>query len=242
MTDKPHDVGIDTKSQSEKDLIDYNHELAGGGNGRIERFSIDVESYRNTDSEKNRKAKERRYTDMLSYMLAQDMQYRALYFELETKLDDAQSRVDEALLKIRNELDDIKYRLENADKLGLSKEQRLELERRREELRLHQEKIRDYQRDVLDNIRTRLDDKDNPPSKEDLDTFQDRIIDEMPDSLNALDTNMDAGVPSVASKVGSQPELSLVTLCDDFCVAHNNTNNATSVLENSEPNFKPLVM
>ncbi|MEM9469453.1 MAG: hypothetical protein AAF988_04760 [Pseudomonadota bacterium] len=124
--DKPQDIGLDSKSQREKDVIDYNQELAGGEHGRIKRFSVDSPTYLNTEEQEKRKAQKQQFTSMLAYMLENDAQYRQLYFEVEAKLEKVQHAVDEALLKINQELDDIRFQLEHADKLGLSEAQKIE--------------------------------------------------------------------------------------------------------------------
>lgn len=185
MTEKPQDIGTDSKSQSEKDVIDYNHELSGADNrGRIQRFSVDAPTHLNSSEQEKRKSRERQFTTMLAYMLENDEQYRALYFEVEAKLEEAQSQIDEALIKINQELDEIKFQLENADELGLSAAQQIELKRKQDELEHHRQEIQDYQRDVLDHIRQRMDDKDNPPDKEELDSFQDMLREQRPEILS----------------------------------------------------------
>ncbi|MEM9469482.1 MAG: hypothetical protein AAF988_04905 [Pseudomonadota bacterium] len=72
VSDKPQDIGTDSQSQRLKDVVDYNHELAGGENGRIKRFSVDGPTYLNTEEQEKRKSRERQFTSMLAYMLEHD--------------------------------------------------------------------------------------------------------------------------------------------------------------------------
>ncbi|REL26932.1 hypothetical protein DXX93_10365 [Thalassotalea euphylliae] len=237
--DKPQDVGTDSKIQRVKDVIDFNHELAGGENGRIKRFSVDSPTFINAEEQEKRKSKERQFTDMLSYMLAHDAQYRQLYFDTESKLEEAESQVDEALLNISQELDDIKLQLENADELGLSEEERIELRRRKEELERQRQEIEEYQRNVIEHIRYRMNDKDNPPTKEELQQWQHMISDKMPESLNTYNTDIDAAIPSVSEQVHGKTELSSVKLCDEFCAAKNESQPIV-YKPKDEPDFTPL--
>lgn len=239
--DKPQDIGLDSKSQRDKDVIDYNHELAGGENGRIKRFSVDSQTYLNTEEQEKRKAQKQQFTSMLAYMLENDAQYRQLYFEVEAKLEEAQSQVGEALLKINKELDDIQLHLENADELGLSEEERLKLRRRKEELERHRQEIEEYQRDVLDPVQQRMNDKDNPPTKEEFQNFQDMIGDKKPEYLAELRASEKA-LGSVSAGIDGETEFfNPRQLCNQFCKAHDDNRTVkVEVGSQDEPNFAPL--
>ncbi len=239
MKDKPQDIGTDSKSLREKDVIDYNHELSGTDNrGRIKRFSVDPLTLINPDEREKRKTREQRFVSMLVYMLENDAQYQELYFNVEAKLEEAQNEVENALQKISHELNDIRNQLEHAAHLGLSEEQLIELRRKQEELERHRQEILDYQRDVLKPIRQRMDDEDNPPSKEELDEFQERIRDKRPEYLAELSASENAPM-SVSSGIDGKLSFNSPDLCDTFCTAHDNK----VILPNDEsnaPNFEPI--
>lgn len=241
MTEKPQDIGTDSKPQREKDVIDYNHELAGGENGRIKRFSVDSPTLLNSQEQEKRKSKERQFTSMLAYMLANDAQYRQLYFEVEAKLEEAQSQVDEALLKINQELDDIQYQLDNADELGLSEEQKIELKRKQDELERHSQEIQDYQHNVIDHIRQRMDDKDDPPDKDELQHYSELIETHKPESLRTHESSLANISTSVSAEIVGKPELSKLNLCNTFCDAQE-PNRITQDTKQDEPNYSPLTL
>lgn len=236
MSDKPQDIGTDSKSQREKDVIDYNHELAGGENGRINRFSVDGPTHLNLEEQEKRKAKKRQFISMLAYMLENDRQYRQMYFELETKLEEAESQVDEALLKINQKLEDIRYQLEHADELGLSEEQKIELRRKQEEFERHKQEILDYKHDVLNPIRQRMDDENHPPTKDEFQGFEDRIDRLRPDYLS----NSRNTPSSVSADISDKPDFSAAKLCDVFCMAHDDTQ--APLTASDKPNFAPVVL
>jgi len=120
MTDKPEDIGLDSKSQTERDRIDLNHEMAGDETGRIKRFLSDstIGLYGETEKQKS----ERRYRNLLDMLLAEDSHYAALYKRVADKLEKAQQAVDQTLI-------DINQRLEDSDRtLQIMRENAAELE------------------------------------------------------------------------------------------------------------------
>ncbi len=111
MTEKPHDIGLDSKSSTQRDRIDLNHEISGEETGRIQRFLSAFTGAAQIDSEK--KKSERRYNSMLHMLLMEDAGYAQLYYAVEDKVNQAYQAVGQALV-------DIKQRL-------LASEQRLEI-------------------------------------------------------------------------------------------------------------------
>ncbi|MEM9469483.1 MAG: hypothetical protein AAF988_04910 [Pseudomonadota bacterium] len=159
--------------------------------------------------------------------------------ETEAKLEEAQSEVDEALLKINQELDDIRFQLAHADRLGLSEAQKIELRHKQEELEHHKQEIQDYQRDVLNPIRKRMDDEDNPPDKSDLRKFRNQIDSQRPQYLESFIDTQKHTRASVSSEIIGKPKVRTIELCKDFCMAHDDKNIEKSLVQD-ELNFAPL--
>ena len=107
LTDKPVDIGLDSKSPAERDRIDLNHEISGEPTGRIQRF-LSGGSTAYTGETKKKKA-EREYRTLLEMLLAEDPQYAALYRKVTKKLEKAQQAVGQVLI-------DTNQRLEASDR------------------------------------------------------------------------------------------------------------------------------
>lgn len=218
MSEKPEDIGLDNKSQAERDRIDLNHEISGESTGRIQRFLS--QNSHDIYGESEKKKSERAYRTMLDMLLAEDAQYAALYCQVTEKLDRAYQAVDQALI-------DINQRLEASDrKLQILRENATELEdgtkvfqsengsiytengnrvsdqmaknlefsenapsweeykeekQRHDVLLRQQNEINTYQDEVLIPARKRMDDKDNPPSMDELKEIEKTIETQMPD-------------------------------------------------------------
>ncbi len=181
---KPEHVGLDSQPKHVQDKVDLAHEIMGEGSNRIRRFLSNDGS--NFHGESKEKKSERKYHSMLQMLLAEDAQYAQLYFEVEQSLEQAQRAVDEAMIALRQELEEINNTLLNADEHGLSEEQRKVLQLRKEEIERQQLEIEGYSRDVLEHARTRLYDENDPALYEELKELQERIEQNMPDYVSAF--------------------------------------------------------
>jgi len=104
VSEKPQHIGVDSKPKGERDKIDLNHEISGEPTGRIQRFL--TENHHGVDGEGEKKRSERRYRNMLEMLLAEDARYAKLYFEVQDTLNRARQAVDQALVDIRQHLED----------------------------------------------------------------------------------------------------------------------------------------
>ncbi len=104
VSEKPQHVGVDSKSQVERDRIDLNHEISGEPTGRIPRFL--AKNHHGVGSESEKKKSERRYRNMLEMLLAEDARYAKLYYEVQDTLNKARQAVDQALIDIHQHLEE----------------------------------------------------------------------------------------------------------------------------------------
>jgi len=104
VSEKPQDIGLDSKSPLERNRIDLNHEISGEPTGRIQRFLS--ENSHDIYGESEKKKAERRYRSMLQMLLAEDAQYAALYSQVTKNLDQAYQAVGQALIDINQRLED----------------------------------------------------------------------------------------------------------------------------------------
>ncbi|MES9861445.1 MAG: hypothetical protein ABW157_18050 [Candidatus Thiodiazotropha sp. LLP2] len=223
MADKPEDVGLDSKAQTERDRIDLNHEQAADDTGRIKRFLVEGASGYSAQSEE--KKSERRLQTLLEILLAEDPQYAALYKRVAEKLNDAQQAVDSALVDINQRLEasdrKLQHMRDNAGELedgtkvfrssvdgsiytedgqrlsdedaqnihipeGAASWEDYHRQKEERDLALRQrEEVERYKREVLDPSKDRMNDPNNPPSKDELKDIERRLEDEMPDIVRS---------------------------------------------------------
>lgn len=105
MTEKPEEIGMDSKTPAVRDRVDLGHEMAGLETGRIKRFLVEGASGYAADSEEKKARREQR--SLLEILLTEDPQYAALYNRVADKLDRAQSAVDRALVDINQRLESL---------------------------------------------------------------------------------------------------------------------------------------
>ncbi len=104
MSEKPVNIGIDNKPKSEQDKIDLNHEMSGMPTGRRQRF-LTQNDYDIYGEEGEKKKAERRYHNMLEYLLAEDARYAKLYYEVQDTLNQARRAAEHALHDINKQLE-----------------------------------------------------------------------------------------------------------------------------------------
>lgn len=107
LSDKPQDVGIESKKAAERDMIDLNHEIAGVETGRIKRFLNEGSLSFSGETKKEKAARE--FRTMLDMLLAEDPIYATLYKQVTEKIEKAQQAVNLALV-------DISQRLKTSDR------------------------------------------------------------------------------------------------------------------------------
>ena len=103
LTEKPQDIGIDSKIQAKLDKNDLNNEMAGIDTGKTWRF-LSNNSPSNPHVRKKLET-EREFRSMLDMLLTQDPHYAALYKKVTEKLDKAQQAVNSALIYVNQRLE-----------------------------------------------------------------------------------------------------------------------------------------
>ncbi|MEM9469452.1 MAG: hypothetical protein AAF988_04755 [Pseudomonadota bacterium] len=92
---------------------------------------------------------------------------------------------------------------------------------------------------MLNPIRQRMDDKDNPPTKSELDEFR-RAIDTQKPEYFAREMSTSAKEHgSVSAEIDGKTGFSTRQLCDQFCMAHDD-NKTIKAASPDEPNFAPI--
>ncbi|MEM6890151.1 MAG: hypothetical protein AAF636_18750 [Pseudomonadota bacterium] len=188
-----------------QDFTDLQNELAGRGVGRISRF-IGESSETRKDRGKRRADSNAELTAL--QIMMNDEQYARLYRKTETKLHDAQNRLETQLEIIQDERERLETHLES----DLTAEQRRKAEARLEALRKLEEDIRLGQAEIGD-MQERIEDEENPPSEDELESIQrraDEIASGIEDRVSKItassEQNLDA--KSNAPVVGAAiPEL-----------------------------------
>jgi len=190
-----HDAA-DKRRQQDKD--DFNNELAGRDVGRIKRFLPST----HTQTAKNEK-RNREMSDLSRLaILMQDPVYRAAFDQAEQTIDDFKTRMNEWLQEYENRIEDIDEKLEalGPDAIGTPDYERLIKER--EDIQRSQQDLLDYYYTVVQPMEDRMNDPDNPPSKKELDEFN-----------NQVQQDMDKVFPPVPGKLdenaGSKIELDM---------------------------------
>lgn len=232
LTDKPEDIGLDSKPQAERDRIDLNHEISGESTGRMQRFFAG--DWRDLYGENEKKKAERHFQNMLDLLLAEDPHYAALYYKVAENLQNAQRAADLALVdnlqhlaisdrKLRElrdkaaELPDgtkvFKSQIdggiytEDGKRLSESESANIRIpehassweaysaeKAENDNLKNGKADIETYQHDVLDHAKKRMDDKNDPPSMDELKELNEKIKSKMPDIVKSHGHNVDLSV------------------------------------------------
>ena len=163
-----------------QDVDDLHNEMAGRGVGRINRFFGEASAPR-TEREKHKVKREMQLTN-LQALLMNDPEYAQLFRETETKLRQAQNRLDVALETIQAE----RARIEEA-LLGknLSDEQRRDEKEKLEALIELEDDIRAGQAEIGE-MQERMDDQRGPTSEDSMHDFTDRTDDIVTDIKDRL--------------------------------------------------------
>ena len=192
-----------------QDLDDLHNEMAGRDGGRINRFFGEASAPR-SEREKQKAEREAQFTN-LQLLLLNDPEYAQLFRETETKLRQAQNRLDVALETIQAE----RARIEEALlRENLSAEQRQDEEEKLKALIELEEDIRAGQAEIGD-MQERMEDKDSPVIKTGLDDFQTRTDEIVNDAERRLNLEMNRSAPASNEKkptVQASSEIEVPTL------------------------------
>lgn len=153
-----------------QDFSDLQNELADRDVGRIDRYIGDSAETR-ADRGKRKAERDAQLTAL--QMMLNDPEYAQLFHETESKLQDAQSRLDTALETVRNERERIEQLLLTSN---VTAEARREQEQRLEDLAEFEQDILRGQAEIGD-MQERLQDDGDKPTPEDLKDMQRRADD-----------------------------------------------------------------
>lgn len=191
-------------SRNEIDFKDQQDELAGRENGRMKRF-LSPEARPEVQEEKRREAA---YQSMLDYLLLNDPEYRALYEKVRDRLDEIERAVAEALQEVNEcitQMEENAHTL-NGKKVFFSRDGKRAYTEDGEELsatdmaritrsedaptwedydaaKRERDDITRYQDDVLNPIKERINDKENPVPKDELEGMLDDLNKDVPKTV-----------------------------------------------------------
>ena len=150
------------EARRRRDADDLNNEIAGREVGRIKRFLPE------SASRSGLKKQDERVRDRITALMAlrlSDPEYAALYDETMDQLREAEDATGAALIRALKDIENAK-----------TPEQR-------ERAQDRYDAILRYQVDVLGAARDRMMDEENPPTKEELQEIQKRIVEQRPAAL-----------------------------------------------------------
>lgn len=207
--------------EKERNFNDLNDELAGRENtGRIKRF-LSPESRIETREEKRRDAE---FHNLLQYLLANDPEYRALYENTQDRLEEIEHAVAEALQEVNEHIarmeeeahtlngkkvffsrDGKRAYTENGEEVSAADMERITRNddaptwEDYEAAKKEREDITRYQEGVLSPIKERINDKENPVPKDELEGILDGMDKNAPPTVKAKIDQSDALKMSAAT-------------------------------------------
>ncbi len=162
-------VNAALKAKSREDFDDLQKELSGL-NVKDNRFLRDDDP-RNAQG---RARREREETATRLSLFLSDPGYQALYNETMTALGDAESAVYDAIVDASDAVKDAQDALDAARENGASEAELEALQKKLDEAKERHERMLERERELAE-IRRRMEDPDNPPSKDEMDGYRKRI-------------------------------------------------------------------
>ncbi len=150
------------------DFDDLQNELAGRDNGKISRFISKEERERRN----GKTASDKAFQTMLDAML-DNPAYAAAYQATMNAINDADSAVYDAMVESADKLQDTSDALEDAKERGASAEEIARLQKEYEDAKERHRRMQEYEAELAE-IRARMEDEDNPPSKDEMEQFKER--------------------------------------------------------------------
>ncbi|NVK17761.1 MAG: hypothetical protein HWE30_03610 [Methylocystaceae bacterium] len=193
--------------QQNHSLDDFNAELSGTKSGYI--YTTSAASDDNRSSGHVQKAKKAQ-ADILQLTVLQqlldDPAYAKSYSEALSTIETFKERMNKRL----NQLD---LRIEELDKkqedLATDSPEHKRLSQKREDLQRKQQDLLDYYHETVKPVEDRMNDPDNPPSKEELDDFNEKV---QKDSQHIFDLEHKAILNEKAPPIERTANLEIPTL------------------------------
>lgn len=159
------------RAKADGKLDEFNAELSDTASGRIGRF-LPEDHDSKSESRERRKAKIKNELSRLEALLASDLEYAAAYSEARETIDDFKERMNERLELLETRIEALDEKLES-HAVGSPEYKRLM--RERDALQRKQQDFLVYYNDTIKPFEDRMKDPDNPPSKAELDDFEDKV-------------------------------------------------------------------
>jgi vacuolar-type H+-ATPase subunit I/STV1 len=160
----------------DQDRDDFNNENAGRDVGRIARF-LPKEARAGLRAEKREKKMSEALTRLA--ILMQDPAYAEAFERAGNTIRDFKERAEDRLQQFDDRIDKIDAELEALGQDSAGSEAYDRLRQEREDLQRRQQEILDYYQTVIQPMEERMNDPTDPPSKEEIDDFNDKVHQDM---------------------------------------------------------------
>ena len=169
---------IKTQDEAAKCLDDFAAELSGTKSGYTYRTSAaDGDDSRPDIRAKKARKAEADYAQLSALQqLLSDPMYAQAHSDARDNIAEFKKRMAERLETLENKIECIDEKLET---LAPGSAEHKRLMRERETYQRKQQDLLDYYNETIRPIEDRIDDPDNPPSKDELDEFNDRVKGDM---------------------------------------------------------------
>lgn len=176
-------IGLQQGQETAQKLDDFNAELSGTKAGYIYVTSAASSKIKSDiHAEKARKADVQ--LSALQALLNDDPAYATAYTEAENTITDFEERMKNLLREIDETVDRIDERLEALGPHATGSAEQKRLFHEREALHRRQQDLLDYHHKTIQPMKDRMADQDNPPSKAELDKFNDQVQRDMEDTFS----------------------------------------------------------
>lgn len=173
---------LERSNEADERLEDHNAELSETKSGFLYRSSAATHG-----REPEVRAKKARKTEAELAQLSAlqqrltDPNYAEAYTQAKDTIADFKEHMTERLEQIDQQIDALDKKLED---YAPGSPEHKRIMREREDLQRRQQELLDYYNDIIRPIEERMDDPDNPPTKEELDEFNDKARRDMDDVLS----------------------------------------------------------
>lgn len=208
--------------EKERDFNDLNDELAGRENtGRVKRF-LSPEARAEVQEEKRR---ETEFHNLLQYLLVNDAEYRALFQKVSDRVNEIEIAVARALREANERIAEMEENAHTLDgkKVFFSRDGKRAYNEDGEEIsaadmaritrsddaptwedydaaKRERDDITRYQDDVLNPIKERINDKENPVPKDELEGMLDDLVGSIPKTVHVESVHPDTKAKDIGDR------------------------------------------
>ena len=201
MVDRVEDnQHIRTTAEADDRLDDFMAELSGTKSGYNYRTSAaGGENNPATRGENDRKKTAQTLSELAQ--LLNDPAYAEAYNTARSTIADFRDRMAARMEQLEDEIEVLDERLES---LALGSSEHTRLMRERETLQRRQQELLDYHANTIQPFEDRMNDPDNPPSKEELDGFNERVRQDMEKDLELSQGEQQSAEPELTKQAEVQ--------------------------------------